>query len=124
MLEEKLGCEGIVLQQNNGFVQEIKHYHLHLKPYYKNKISIEMPSKTSVSKIKEALTENDISLDNIEELKNYKQNILQTHNLSNHKKIRQTQTKEHSTKYLKTVYQYSSKLSSKPKKVLEDFWEQ
>lgn len=42
MLEEKLGCEGIVLGQNNGFVQEIKHYHLHLKPYYKNKISIEM----------------------------------------------------------------------------------
>lgn len=42
MLEEKLNCEGIVLQQNNGFVQEIKHYHLHLKPYYKNKISIEM----------------------------------------------------------------------------------
>ena len=41
-LEEKLGCEGIVLQQNNGFVQEIKHYHLHLKPYYRNKISIEM----------------------------------------------------------------------------------
>lgn len=42
ILEEKLGCEGIVLQQNNGFIQEIKHYHLHLKPYYKNKISIEM----------------------------------------------------------------------------------
>ena len=42
MLEKKLGCEGIVLQQNNGFVQEIKHYHLHLKPYYKNKLSIEM----------------------------------------------------------------------------------
>ena len=42
ILEEKLGCEGIVLQQNNGFVQEIKHYHLHLKPYYKDKISIEM----------------------------------------------------------------------------------
>ena len=33
---------GISLLQNNGFVQEIKHYHLHLKPYYKNKISIEM----------------------------------------------------------------------------------
>ena len=41
-LEEKLGCEGISLLQNNGFVQEVKHYHLHLKPYYKNKISIEM----------------------------------------------------------------------------------
>lgn len=42
MLEEKLGCEGISLLQNNGFVQEVKHYHLHLKPYYKNKISVEM----------------------------------------------------------------------------------
>ena len=42
LLEEKLGCEGISLLQNNGFVQEIKHYHLHLKPYYKDKITIEM----------------------------------------------------------------------------------
>ena len=41
-LEEKLGCEGISLLQNNGFVQEVKHYHLHLKPYYKGKVSIEM----------------------------------------------------------------------------------
>ena len=42
LLEEKLGCEGISLLQNNGFVQEVKHYHLHLKPYYKDKKSIEM----------------------------------------------------------------------------------
>lgn len=41
-LEEKLGCDGISLLQNNGFVQEVKHYHLHLKPYYKGKVSIEM----------------------------------------------------------------------------------
>ena len=41
-LEQKLGCEGVSLIQNNGFVQEIKHYHLHLKPYYKDKISIEI----------------------------------------------------------------------------------
>ena len=41
-LEDKLGCNGISLLQNNGSVQEIKHYHLHLKPYYKNKKSIEM----------------------------------------------------------------------------------
>ena len=41
-LEEKLGCIGISLLQNNGTVQEIKHYHLHLKPYYKGKKSIEM----------------------------------------------------------------------------------
>ena len=42
LLEEKLGCEGISLLQNNGFVQEVKHYHLHLKPYYKDKTTIEM----------------------------------------------------------------------------------
>ena len=42
LLEEKLSCEGISLLQNNGFVQEVKHYHLHLKPYYKDKKAIEM----------------------------------------------------------------------------------
>ena len=42
LLEEKLGCDGLSLLQNNGFVQEVKHYHLHLKPYYKDKKSIEM----------------------------------------------------------------------------------
>ncbi len=42
LLEEKLNCDGISLLQNNGDVQEVKHYHLHLKPYYNNKKSIEM----------------------------------------------------------------------------------
>ncbi|MBE6138335.1 MAG: HIT domain-containing protein [Firmicutes bacterium] len=41
LLEEKLGCDGISLLQNNGLVQEVKHYHLHLKPCYKDKNSIE-----------------------------------------------------------------------------------
>ena len=41
LLEEKLGCEGISLLQNNGLVQEVKHYHLHLKPFYKDKITME-----------------------------------------------------------------------------------
>lgn len=41
-LEHKLNCTGISLLQNNGSVQEVKHYHLHLKPYYKDKTSIEM----------------------------------------------------------------------------------
>ena len=41
-LEKKLGCEGMSLLQNNGFVQEIKHYHLHLKPYYKDRKTIEV----------------------------------------------------------------------------------
>lgn len=34
-LEEKLGCEGITLIQNNGISQEVKHFHLHLVPKYK-----------------------------------------------------------------------------------------
>ena len=36
-LETKLNCDGLTLIQNNGVVQEIKHFHLHLKPFYKNK---------------------------------------------------------------------------------------
>ena len=36
LLEEKLNIDGLTLIQNNGDVQEIKHFHLHLKPYYKD----------------------------------------------------------------------------------------
>ena len=39
-LEEKLHCDGITFIQNNGDVQEVKHYHLHIKPYYKNKAEV------------------------------------------------------------------------------------
>lgn len=42
ILERKLGCVGITLLQNNGEIQEVKHYHLHIKPYYKNKKTIEI----------------------------------------------------------------------------------
>lgn len=42
ILENKLKCDGISLLQNNGCVQDVKHYHLHLKPNYKNKQSIEI----------------------------------------------------------------------------------
>lgn len=42
LLEEKLHCDGISLLQNNGTIQEVKHYHLHLKPQYKDKISLEL----------------------------------------------------------------------------------
>lgn len=41
-LEEKLGCNGFSLLQNNGDIQEVKHYHLHIKPYYNDKKSIEI----------------------------------------------------------------------------------
>jgi len=35
LLENKLNCDGVTLIQNNGFIQEVKHFHLHLKPFYK-----------------------------------------------------------------------------------------
>ncbi len=39
-LETKLNIDGLTLIQNNGLIQEVKHFHLHLKPYYKdNKIN-------------------------------------------------------------------------------------
>lgn len=37
LLEEKLNIDGLTFIQNNGDVQEVKHYHLHLKPYYNKK---------------------------------------------------------------------------------------
>ena len=36
-IEEKLNCDGLTLIQNNGEIQEIKHFHLHLKHFYINK---------------------------------------------------------------------------------------
>ena len=42
LLEEKLNADGFSLLQNNGSVQEVKHYHLHIKPYYNNKPSIKL----------------------------------------------------------------------------------
>ena len=37
LLKEKLNYDGITISQNNGFGQEVKHFHLHLIPKYKNK---------------------------------------------------------------------------------------
>lgn len=36
LLEKKLQIDGLTLIQNNGMVQEVKHFHFHLKPYYKD----------------------------------------------------------------------------------------
>lgn len=32
---KKLNCDGFTLIQNNGDAQEVKHFHLHIRPYYK-----------------------------------------------------------------------------------------
>lgn len=36
LLEEKLGCSGLTIVQNNGYGQEVKHFHIHLTPRYEN----------------------------------------------------------------------------------------
>ena len=41
LLKEKLKIDGLTLIQNNGSVQEVKHYHLHLKPHYNTKQEIQ-----------------------------------------------------------------------------------
>lgn len=43
LLKERLNYDGITLNQNNMYGQEVKHYHLHLIPKYKEeeKLSVE-----------------------------------------------------------------------------------
>ena len=36
ILKEKLNCDGFTLIQNNGIVEEVKYFHLHIKPAYLN----------------------------------------------------------------------------------------
>lgn len=37
LIEKKLKADGITLVQNNGLYQEVKHFHLHVRPQYKEK---------------------------------------------------------------------------------------
>lgn len=45
LLMDRLGCDGIVLVQNNGDAQQIKHYHLHLKPTYQKPTPLLKPEE-------------------------------------------------------------------------------
>ena len=40
LLINKLGATGFTLTQNNGTVQEVKHFHLHVIPKYDNNIKL------------------------------------------------------------------------------------
>ena len=42
LFKEKLGSEGLTLIQNNGLPQEVKHFHLPLKPAYSGKDRLEL----------------------------------------------------------------------------------
>ena len=37
LIDERLKPDGIKLVQNNGVLQEVKHYHLHIVPFYESK---------------------------------------------------------------------------------------
>lgn len=50
LLEEKLNPHSVVLLQNNGKEQEVKHYHLHLIPVY------DKDPQTDLEKVFEILT--------------------------------------------------------------------
>ena len=39
---EKLGADGFTLIQNNGFVQEVKHFHLHVIPKYTENLEMDI----------------------------------------------------------------------------------
>ena len=41
LLEERLNAKGIKLVQNNGTLQDVKHYHLHIIPDNKDKIELD-----------------------------------------------------------------------------------
>jgi histidine triad (HIT) family protein len=60
LLKDKLGVDGLTLCQNNDYGQEIKHYHLHLTPRYKNdNVSIVYPKeKRDIKDIYEILKDN------------------------------------------------------------------
>ena len=55
LLEEKMGALGVSFIQNNGIAQEIKHVHLHLKPFYKKKLEL-WPVVLVYSILKESLS--------------------------------------------------------------------
>ena len=38
-LKEKLNYDGLRIIQNNGVLEEVKHYHLHLIPFYQDNFS-------------------------------------------------------------------------------------
>ena len=40
-ITKRLGCDGVSFCQNNGIAQEVKHFHLHIIPKYKDNVKLE-----------------------------------------------------------------------------------
>lgn len=45
VLEDYLHCDGVTMVQNSGIVEEVKHFHVHLIPKYKEKQEIKDPKE-------------------------------------------------------------------------------
>lgn len=50
LLKEKLAIDGLTISQNNDYGQEVKHFHIHVIPRYKND---KFPLKSDCSNVEE-----------------------------------------------------------------------
>lgn len=50
LLKDKLAIDGLTISQNNDYGQEVKHFHIHLIPRYKND---KFPLKSDCSNVEE-----------------------------------------------------------------------
>lgn len=60
LLKEKLNCDGLTIKENNFYGQDVKHFHIHLIPRYKNDEYKEVSNKDlleSIDTIYNRLTE-------------------------------------------------------------------
>ena len=57
VLKEKLNIDGLTLVQNNFYGQEIKHYHVHLIPRYKNDNGKQLSNKEILKDVKEVFNQ-------------------------------------------------------------------
>ena len=53
LLKDKLNCEGLTIAQNNGYGQEVKHFHIHLTPRYEGDLVDHLYNKDKLIDVKE-----------------------------------------------------------------------
>ena len=53
LLKDKLNCEGLTIIQNNGYGQEVKHFHIHLTPRYTGDLVDHLYNKDNLSEVQE-----------------------------------------------------------------------
>lgn len=56
LLQEKLGCEGLTISENNLYGQEIPHFHIHVTPRYKNDLVDYLYNKELLENIDDVYT--------------------------------------------------------------------